>query len=57
MGNISKAIGAAVGGAATATAAIPFVPDGAPWYAYPIMYAVAVILPAFLTYRFPANKP
>jgi hypothetical protein len=57
MGNISKMLGAATGGAGVGTMAIPFMPEGTPWYGYLILYGLTIGLPAVLTYAFPANKP
>lgn len=56
MQNISKAIGAAVGGTAAGTVAVPFMPEGTPWYGYLALYVITIGLPALLTYFAPANK-
>ena len=55
MGNFSKAIAAAAGGAATGTISIPFMPEGTPWYGYLALYALTTGLPAILTYLAPKN--
>ena len=57
MQTISKTIGAALGGAGLGTVALPFMPEGTPWYGYLILYAITVGLPAVLAYVFPASKP
>ncbi len=57
MHSISKAIGASIGGAGVGTVALPFMPEGTPWYGYLILYAITIGLPAVVTYAFPANKP
>jgi hypothetical protein len=57
MQNISKAVGAAAGGAGVGTVALPSMPEGTPWYGYLILYAITIGLPALLTYVFPANQP
>lgn len=57
MGNISKAIAAAAGGAATGTIGLPFMPPDTPWYGYIALYAVTIGLPAILTYLAPKNTP
>lgn len=56
MQKISKAIGAAVGGAATGTVAIPFMPADTPWYGYLALYTLTIGLPAVLAYLGPANR-
>lgn len=56
MGNYSKAIAAAVGGAvAGGGASVVTLPDGSPWYAYIIMTAITTLVPAILTYFAPKN--
>ena len=55
MEKYSKAIGAAIGGVATGTVGIPFMPDGTPWYGYLALYALTIGLPALLTYIAPKN--
>lgn len=54
--SITKAIAAGVGGAASGTIALPFMPDSTPWYGYILLYLVVTGLPALLTYAAPANK-
>ena len=56
MQKISKAIFAAVGGAATGTIGVPVMPADTPWYGYLALYAITIGLPAVLTYLAPANK-
>lgn len=56
MQNVSKMIAAGLGGAATGTVAVPFMPDGTPWYGYLAMYAITILLPALVTYVAPANR-
>lgn len=56
MQNISKAIGAGVGGALAGSAGIPFMPEGTPWYGYLALYALTTGLPAVLTYLAPKNQ-
>lgn len=56
MGSLSKAIGAAVGGAVVGTAGTPLLPEGTPWYGYVILYGISIIVPAVVTYLSPANK-
>jgi hypothetical protein len=50
MDKISKAIGAAqggaLGGAVLGATAVPFLPEGTPWYGYTITMAVSIVLPA-----------
>ena len=56
MGNYSKAIAAAAGGAiAGGGASAVTLPDGSPWYAYVIMTAITTLVPAILTYFAPKN--
>lgn len=55
MGSISKAIAAGVGGAAAGTVALPFMPDGTPWYGYLLAYVVVTGLPMLVTYWAPRN--
>jgi len=56
MQKISKALAAGIGGAATGTVSLPFMPEGTPWYGYLALYAITTLLPAVLTYVAPANK-
>jgi len=53
--NVSKAIAAGLGGAGAATMAVPFMPEGTPWYGYILAYAVAAGLPVLITYFAPKN--
>jgi hypothetical protein len=55
MQNISKALGAALGGGALGTMAIPFMPEGTPWYGYLALYAIVLLVPALTTYLAPKN--
>lgn len=55
MKEISKALGAAVGGAAAGTIGVPFMPADTPWYGYLALYAITIGLPAVLTYLAPKN--
>ncbi|WP_198931523.1 hypothetical protein [Rhizobium rhizosphaerae] len=55
MQKYSKAIGAALGGAAAGTVGLPVLPEGTPWYGYVALYAVSIGLPAVLTYLAPRN--
>lgn len=57
MSNYSKAIGAAIGGAAAGTIGLPILPDDTPWWGYLLLYVVSVGLPAILTYAAPKNQP
>jgi putative flippase GtrA len=56
MGSINKAIAAAAGGAVLGTAAVPFMPEGTPWYGYLAAYAITIIVPAIITYLAPKNS-
>lgn len=56
LGNLSKTLGAGIGGVMAGTVTLPFMPDSTPWYGYIIMYAVVILLPALTTYFAPANK-
>lgn len=56
MQNISKALGAGVGGALAGSAGVPFMPQGTPWYGYLALYALTIGLPAVLTYLAPKNQ-
>lgn len=56
MGNYSKAIGAAIGGAAAGTIGLPIMPEDTPWYGYIILYALSIGLPALMTYIVPKNS-
>jgi len=56
MDKISKAIGAAAGGAITGTIGVPFMPADTPWFGYLALYAITIGLPAILTYLAPKNK-
>lgn len=56
MGNYSKAIGAAIGGAVAGGGAGQVVlPDGSPWYAYVLLALVTAAVPALVTYFVPKN--
>ena len=55
MKEISKALAAAAGGAATGTIGLPFMPADTPWYGYLALYAITIGLPAVLTYLAPKN--
>lgn len=55
MQKVSKAVGAAVGGALVGTAGLPVMPDDTPWYGYVLMYAISIGLPALITYIMPKN--
>jgi hypothetical protein len=55
MDKISKALAAAVGGAATGTIGLPFMPADTPWYGYLALYVITIGLPAVLTYLAPKN--
>lgn len=50
MDKISKALGAAqggaLGGAVIGATAVPFLPEGTPWYGYTITMAASILLPA-----------
>lgn len=56
MEKISKALAAGVGGAATGTIGLPFMPADTPWYGYLALYAITIGLPAVLTYLAPKNE-
>ncbi len=55
MEKVSKAIAAGIGGGTVGTMALPFMPDGTPWYGYVAAYAVAILVPAVITYLAPKN--
>lgn len=55
MEKYSKAIGAAVGGAAAGGGLGLMLPDGSPWYAYVLMTLITTALPALMTYLAKAN--
>lgn len=55
MERYSKAIGAAVGGAAAGGGLGLMLPDGSPWYAYVLMTLITTALPALMTYLAKAN--
>lgn len=57
MEKVSKAIAAGLGGGLAGTAAVPFMPDGTPWYGYLAAYAIAILVPALITYIAPKNAP
>ena len=51
LDQVSKAIGASVGGATVASAGVAFsAPEGTPWWGYLIAYFVSMIIPAITTY-------
>lgn len=56
MGSISKAFAAGAGGAVVGTAAVPYMPEGTPWYGYLAAYAIAILAPAIITYFAPKNS-
>ncbi len=55
MQKVSKAVGAAVGGALVGTVGLPVMPDDTPWYGYILLYAISIGLPALVTYIAPKN--
>ena len=55
MQKVSKAVGAAVGGALVGTVGLPVMPDDTPWYGYILLYAISIGLPALITYLAPKN--
>lgn len=55
MQKVTKAIAAGLGGAATGTLGVPYMPEDTPWYGYLILYAITIGLPAVLTYFAPRN--
>lgn len=55
MQKVSKAIGAAVGGAVVGTVGVPVMPDDTPWWGYILLYAISIGLPALVTYIAPKN--
>lgn len=56
MKEYSKAIGAAIGGAAAGGGLGLLLPDGSPWYAYILMVLVTSIAPALAAYISPKNS-